>query len=707
MSLMITSTNPAAISLAAGQSLVVKDMSGASSLSPDTIAREDASARIGAGFFVYGPAAANGLFTLTTTGQSFFHVVSGDPTPSDQPMLFDPVGPTLATASAAAVQRLINQTREVLFNALPTTAAEVNYAAALRTAFASCQPGQTLMLPPQIGDLKYINCGGETITIPSTVNLGSHGAILYNAVIRFSPTMNQLQNSMVSNMTLKQCRAIFEETMYTGTSTGSNTATTFNHIGAGWTPDRFSGQGTQGWWYVRIKSGTGTGQTKRITGNTADQLTLSTAWTVNGGVIPDATSEYYLFCNLASITLDTVFFDGTNLAGGLTTSGNAIEVGNYAFNIRVRNSQITHYAGWGYAQYGNSDKMANAGLANLGTGVFCTISDTEIVNCGSAAGSMPGTPGIDGSGGGILLMGGAQDSSRLNLSNVLLDGNQYHMYIDDSVNGVKDAPSTGSGGITVLASNLQLERGGRLNGGTVETSSIVNVRGNVKIDGLWIGTSLTTTFKMNIWHKSGKFVAQGGRSTTPATIYDIYCESDLNGTAIADWDVEMSNPRTIGAMKTVKANANNSCELEFLRIRIKRASATTVTFTFLTDTSWGWGAGSAAGDRWSSTETGPATLGGTSVNVGSGFSQIYGLAGVAGGVFTFTLAYKQIAKILSCSIAGMDGAITNVYAEAQLLNGTANFSILFKDNANVEKNIVSLLADGKYVDVQVGIAISR
>lgn len=109
MSLLITFSNPAAISLAAGQSLVVKDMSGSSSLSPTTIAREDASARIGAGFFVYGPVTADVSVMLTTTGQSFYNIVQGDPTPADRPVLFDPgnppsSGPNLSPDAAGAVR---------------------------------------------------------------------------------------------------------------------------------------------------------------------------------------------------------------------------------------------------------------------------------------------------------------------------------------------------------------------------------------------------------------------------------------------------------------------------------------------------------------------------------------------------------------------------------------------------------------------------
>lgn len=99
MSLMITPTNPATISIAAGQSLVVKDMSGVSSLSPGTLAREDASVRIGAGFFVYGPASADGSFTLSTTGLSFYDIKQGDPTPANAQLLYDPGNPPTSTPS--------------------------------------------------------------------------------------------------------------------------------------------------------------------------------------------------------------------------------------------------------------------------------------------------------------------------------------------------------------------------------------------------------------------------------------------------------------------------------------------------------------------------------------------------------------------------------------------------------------------------------
>lgn len=100
------------LSLSAGQSLVVKDMSGTSSVT-GSVTREDAQSRIGQGFFVYGPVASAASVTLTTTGVTDYQIVNGDPTPANQQMLFDPgnpptSGPTLSGASAGAVQNKVN-----------------------------------------------------------------------------------------------------------------------------------------------------------------------------------------------------------------------------------------------------------------------------------------------------------------------------------------------------------------------------------------------------------------------------------------------------------------------------------------------------------------------------------------------------------------------------------------------------------------------
>jgi hypothetical protein len=57
-----------------------------------------------------------------------------------------------------------------------------------------------------------------------------------------------------------------------GTSTGSNTSTTLNDTGKAWAVDGFKGC------LVRITSGTGAGEVRLVTANTATQLTVTPAW---------------------------------------------------------------------------------------------------------------------------------------------------------------------------------------------------------------------------------------------------------------------------------------------------------------------------------------------------------------------------------------------------------------------------------------------
>lgn len=96
------------ISVAAGNSLVIKELTGTATVTGSTAPREDASVRIGAGFFVYGPQVSQATLSISTTGLCDYQVVAGDPTPANQPLLFDPgnpptSGPTLSGDGAGAV----------------------------------------------------------------------------------------------------------------------------------------------------------------------------------------------------------------------------------------------------------------------------------------------------------------------------------------------------------------------------------------------------------------------------------------------------------------------------------------------------------------------------------------------------------------------------------------------------------------------------
>lgn len=89
----------------------------------------------------------------------------------------------------------------------------------------------------------------------------------------------------------------YGEIIASGTSTGSNTTTTLANTGKTWTVNQWANS------QVRITGGTGIGQTRTISSNTATALTVSVAWTTT----PDATSTYEITANE-----DYLYFLGNN-----------------------------------------------------------------------------------------------------------------------------------------------------------------------------------------------------------------------------------------------------------------------------------------------------------------------------------------------------------------------------------------------------------
>lgn len=74
-----------------------------------------------------------------------------------------------------------------------------------------------------------------------------------------------------------------------GTSSGTNGVNTLNDTAKAWTASIWIANSST--FRVRITGGTGSGQVRTITANTATQLTVDTNWTVT----PDATSTYIIF----------------------------------------------------------------------------------------------------------------------------------------------------------------------------------------------------------------------------------------------------------------------------------------------------------------------------------------------------------------------------------------------------------------------------
>lgn len=96
----------------------------------------------------------------------------------------------------------------------------------------------------------------------------------------------------------------------TGTSTGSNGAISLKDTGKSWTTNAYVGGA------VKITSGKGSGQVRRIATNSATELTLSSAW----ATIPDNTSVYAIYVNRCS---DNKFINVRQEGSGTSTFINA------------------------------------------------------------------------------------------------------------------------------------------------------------------------------------------------------------------------------------------------------------------------------------------------------------------------------------------------------------------------------------------------
>ncbi|MBL8792802.1 MAG: hypothetical protein JNM56_02755 [Planctomycetia bacterium] len=143
-----------------------------------------------------------------------------------------------------------------------------------------------------------------------------------------------------------------------GTSTGGNSATTLRDTSKAWGSNAFKNR------IVRIVSGTGAGQVRRIASNNGNTLTLDSAWTVT----PDATSTYEVLFIHGRVTtraefdknsrttftveddgdVSRIFHDGANrVIKTLDAEGNTVEIA-YDDNgnvIETRETDVAQLAG--------------------------------------------------------------------------------------------------------------------------------------------------------------------------------------------------------------------------------------------------------------------------------------------------------------------------------------------------------------------------
>ncbi len=177
-------------------------------------------------------------------------------------------------------------------------------------------------------------------------------------------------NTATSLGSREECNTLSSDWLFKGKSTGGNTSTTLNDTtGQGFPdPDGFADKA------VRITTGTGAGQVRRITANTATQLTVSPAWTT----IPDTTSKYEVLDTLnIDVTVDSVPpYDGGTFTGGIA---------GFGFNLLFDGSVINVIA---VNPGGDSETLIAAGGARSPFDIIDSDADA-----GSSSDGLPATTG--------------------------------------------------------------------------------------------------------------------------------------------------------------------------------------------------------------------------------------------------------------------------------------------------------------------------
>ena len=522
----------------------------------------------------------------------------------------------------------------------------------VQEALNNCKPGQTAVLPPAINDAnRFVRCGD--ITIPSGVNLESAGSSPYDWTIRCSRSLSQAFNSKIGRIWMKRCKVRFSGSPDLGTVTSSS-GLFVTDTAKSWKTDEWTGC------FIRIDSGTGSGQTKRIAGNTANTLRFLSSWTTQ----PDATSVYSINFSMSAIIFDGTQFDGTDYTDAYSASGNCIELANLAYDIKFLNGvQIWNYNGWGLAIYGNTDTANNTGDTYLATGVFITGDHLKIFNCGGL-----------GAGGGILLKGGPKDGGSLHIGTLLLDHCQQAMVIDDSVSGNPDVKPPNSGGWVVNIDSLRCELNGKIAGGTEEMPSITNIRGNVNIGHIWYSSSITTNNYRNIYHRRGSLSILSGRMVKGGTnCFGVYC--DPGRTAICNWQANYDYD--IGRAILVKGNVGSSTgTLTAFRFELIKSSAGKTTLQIKATDGKSWAIGTGAGDQYNTTLSAEMTPGGGSVIVGAVFDRMY-YEWKETGIFRIYPDNRTAINVLTAYIHKQSTAVSGLTMDLSIQSGENGFRVTF------------------------------
>lgn len=285
---------------------------------------------------------------------------------------------------------------------------------------------------------------------------------------------------------------------------------------------------------------------------------------------------------ISNVWFTNCLIDGTNLALAGKSDGDAIQVRYTTFDVHLKGTYIQNYLGAGYSAVSD-----NTTTGYLATGVFCTLSQCKIFNCGY----------------GIYLKGAAADSSDYHLDMVLLDHNNINLYVDGT-------RSSGMGECHVYARNCRFE--------WATTYSIYNKDGFVNFDGWSLAPG---SGGQKIYTSSNGKTSINGRLSGVAEGED----SSVDGNLVAHPGI-ISNLTYDKASPVVPLMLNNTTrgstlKFQALKFKFQFNGASGFTFQNLVTYVSGNAPRFGIGGMYD-TSVSAAVLGTTPVSVGSGNSAI-------------------------------------------------------------------------------------
>lgn len=168
----LTSTQSSLIlSVAKGNSLIVRNRSGVETVTGSSVAREDATAVLGSGAYVYGPQTSASTLTISTTGVCDYDIVAGDPTPATEPAR------VVRSAATGAPASLID----------PATGQPVGAGGGVGGLLSMFSRPSDSISKTVTQEYQSVASGGGTLTLIDTTSTPGSGVVDMVQVIASSP----------------------------------------------------------------------------------------------------------------------------------------------------------------------------------------------------------------------------------------------------------------------------------------------------------------------------------------------------------------------------------------------------------------------------------------------------------------------------------------------------------------------------------------